>query len=180
MNRRATLAPFLTALIFALPWGSPAVAQTVPECELRVLDGGRLKNGAHSEVDLTATQNGSSIRLGRRATITSVSGAMVGLGNGASAGAVNTNDLRLGKEATVGSQAPFTASAFVCDVSPVTCGGPNVRVARGGFRSLSPGSYGNVELLNGATLERLPVRTRSAPSTRAAARRFRSRVRRSP
>jgi hypothetical protein len=93
------LAGTMGALV--LVTASPGVAQLqIPNCEIRVEQDGRLSNASTSEANLTATAPDGSLRLGRKVFMeddTSVSGALVGLGNSASVFDLNANVVRRGR-----------------------------------------------------------------------------------
>jgi len=127
----------------------------VPNCEIRAAEGGKLDNASTSEADLNAFQDGSRLVLGRKvffADDTSVSGALLDLGNGASLFNVNVDNLHQGKGAVVrGVEAQFTPGP-ACVLAPIQCGGATVSVAKNKSQPLAPGTYGNVTLENGASL----------------------------
>ena len=139
-----------------------AGAQTqIPNCEISVVDGARLNNNSNSAAGLSASAVDGRLRLGRRvefADNTSVSGAFVGLGNGASVFDVNADVLKAGRGATVrGVKGPFVGGGGTCDLPDVVCGGQNVFLRRGDVpRSLSPGTYGTLNLENGTSLTLAP------------------------
>ena len=136
----------------------PAFAQlVVPKCEITVQQGGRFDNASHSDADLSATDADGRLILGRNvvfADATSVSGAFVSLGNGASVFDVNVDELRAGRKAVVrGVQGPFDASNSTCALPAVQCGGQNVSLRRGSApQTLSPGIYNRLDLENGTSL----------------------------
>src|SRR5262249_37068577 len=141
----------------------PAFGQLqVPKCEIRVEQEGRFNNSTSdattSDANLSATDVvDGQLRLGRNvvfADATSVSGALVGLGNGASVFDVNVFVLKLGRGAKVrGTQRPFQGGAAACEFPAVPCGGQNVVLRRGNPpRELTPGTYNSVSLENGTTL----------------------------
>jgi len=140
----------------------PALGQTqVPNCQISVVDQARLNNRSSSQAGLSVSAVDGDVRLGRNvefADNTSVSGALVGLGNGASVFDVNTNTLKQGRGAIVrGSQGPFVASGETCELPAVTCGGQNVSTRRGDApRNLTPGTYGQLDLENGTSLTLAP------------------------
>src|SRR5262249_18480548 len=111
----------LAAAIVLLP-ALRVHAQVTPNCEIRAATGGRLSNGSTSDAGLDGFQDGSQIRLARRvffADDTSVSGALVDLGNGASVFNLNTNTVNLSRNAVVrGTQGTFTPSAG-CEIAPI-------------------------------------------------------------
>ena len=127
----------------------------VPNCEIRAAEGGKLDNASTSEADLNAFQDGSRLVLGRKvffADDTSVSGALLDLGNGASLFNVNVDNLHQGKGAVVrGVEAQFTPGP-ACVLAPIQCGGATVSVAKNKSQPLAPGTYGKVTLENGASL----------------------------
>ncbi|HKA88607.1 MAG TPA: hypothetical protein VKE22_13145 [Haliangiales bacterium] len=141
---------------------SPAPAQGQQACEIRVQDSGRVNNASTSSADLNAVADDSRLTLGRNVFFddgTSVSGAFVRLGNGASVFDVNADSLHTGKGATVrGDQSPFSAGGAFCAAPAVVCGGldKDVSVPRKGSKSLTPGTYGQVTLGNGASLNLAP------------------------
>src|SRR5262245_49135031 len=130
-------------------------AQVVPNCEIRAATGGRLDNASTSDAGLDAFQDGSRVVLGRRvffADDTSVSGALVGLGNSASVFSLNADKVNVGRRAVVrGVQGSFTSSPG-CDLAPIECGGAAVSVAKNQSQPLAPGTYGSITLQNGASL----------------------------
>jgi hypothetical protein len=160
--------PHLFRSITGLVWiGSLVMVQAaagqvvVPNCEIRVADSGRLDNASSSEANLTATGSDGQLRLGRNVFFeddTSVSGALVGLGNGASVFDVSTNLLKRGRGAVVrGSTTAFQGAGGTCQLPPVTCGGQSVTLRRGDApRVLSPGTYDLVSLENGTSLSLAP------------------------
>src|SRR5262249_54800397 len=127
----------------------------VPNCEIRVAEGGRLNNASTSDADLNAFQDGSRLVLGRRvifADDTSVSGALINLGNGASVFNANVDQLHLGKKALVrGVQGP-SEPGVGCVMPAVQSGSENVSVDKNKSMTLQPGTYGKVTLQNGASL----------------------------
>jgi len=139
---------------------SPAPAQGQQACEIRVQDSGRVNNGSTSSGDLSAVASDSQVVLGRNVFFddgTSVSGAFVRLGNGASVFNVDTDSLRQGRGATVrGVQSPFSAGGAFCAAPVVQCGGSDFTVRKRGSASLTPGTYGQVTLGNGASLNLEP------------------------
>src|SRR5262245_13890172 len=140
---------------------SAALAQVqVPNCEIRVLSQGRLNNASRSDANLSAVAPDGRVRLGRNVFFeddTSVSGALVGLGNGASVFDVNVDDLHRGRGSDVrGSQNDFDSSPLDCNVTPVACGGQSLTVRKNRTASLSPGTYNLIDLENGASLTLTP------------------------
>src|SRR5262249_16676666 len=99
----------------------------VPNCEISVVDGARMNNNSSSAGGLSASAVGGRLQLGRRvkfANNTSVSGAFVGLGNGASVFDVNANELKVGRGAIVrGVKGPFVSGGATCELSNIVCGG---------------------------------------------------------
>ena len=149
----------LAAAIVLLP-ALRVHAQVTPNCEIRAATGGRLGNGSTSDAGLDAFQDGSQVRLARGvffADDTSVSGALVNLGNSASIFNVNADELKLSRRAVVrGAQGPFTPSAG-CEIAPIDCDASHpVSVRRNQSQTLAPGTYGNITLENGATLTLSP------------------------
>ena len=139
-----------------LPAGGAQAQIQVPNCEIRAAEGGKLNNASTSDADLNAFQDGSRLVLGKKvffADDTSVSGALVGLGNGASVFNLNADKVKQGKKAVVrGVQGPFTPGVS-CTLPAITCGGADVFVAKNQSMNLStPGTYGKVTLENGASL----------------------------
>src|SRR5262245_1693975 len=140
----------------------PASGQTViPECVIQVEQGGRFDNASTSDANLLATEADGQLRLGRNvffADATSVSGALVGLGNGASIFNLNVFVLKNGKHTTIrGSQQTFQGGGIPCVVPAVQCGGQNVTLRRGDApRTLTPGTYNLVNLENGTSLTLSP------------------------
>jgi hypothetical protein len=134
-------------------------AQVVPNCEIRAATGGRLDNASTSDAGLDAFQDGSRVVLGRRVSFaddTSVSGALVGLGNSASVFNLNADKVNLGRRAVVrGVEGSFTPSPG-CELAPIECGGAAVSVAKNQSQPLAPGTYGSITLQNGATLTLSP------------------------
>jgi len=152
---RIRLAAALVAALL-LPVGRAQAQIQVPNCEIRVAEGGRLDNASTSDANLSSLEDGSRLQLGRRvffADATSVSGALVGLGNGASIFNLNVDLLQRGKKVVVrGVQGSFTPGVS-CTLPPIECGGPDVFVAKNQSRNdVIPGTYGKVTLENGATL----------------------------
>jgi hypothetical protein len=141
---------------------SPAPAQGQQACEIRVQDSGRVNNASTSSADLSAVASDSSLILGRKVFFddgTSVSGAFVKLGNGASVFDVDADSLHQGQGATVrGVLSPFSAGGAFCAAPVVQCGGSDVDVTvpKKGSASLTPGTYGQVTLGNGASLNLEP------------------------
>src|SRR5262245_61882204 len=140
---------------------SPAPAQGQQACEIRVQDSGRVNDGSTSSADLSAVASDSRLTLGRNVFFddgTSVSGAFVRLGNGASVFDVDADSVRQGKRATVrGVLSPFSAGGAFCAAPPaVVCGGSDVSVSRKASKSLTPGTYGQVTLGDGASLNLEP------------------------
>jgi hypothetical protein len=139
---------------------SPAPAQGQQACEIRVQDSGRVNNASTSSADLSAVASDGSLILGRKVVFddgTSVSGAFVKLGNGASVFDVDADSLHQGKGATVrGVLSPFSAGGAFCAAPVVQCGGSDVTVPKKGSASLTPGTYGQVTLGNGARLNLEP------------------------
>jgi hypothetical protein len=140
---------------------SPAPAQGQQACEIRVQDSGRVNNASTSSADLSAVASDSQLILGRKVFFddgTSVSGAFVKLGNGASVFDVDADSLNQGKGATVrGVLSPFSAGGAFCAAPTVDCaGGSDVTVPKKGSVSLTPGTYGQVTLGNGASLNLEP------------------------
>src|SRR5262249_36523470 len=134
----------------ALLMASAAWAQVeVPNCEIRVLEQGRLNNASRSDANLSAVAPEGRVKLGRNVFFeddTSVSGALVGLGNGASVFDVNVDDLKRGRGSEVrGSQNDFDSSPLDCDVTPVACGGQNVSVRKHQASTLAPGTYNLID-----------------------------------
>ena len=127
----------------------------MPNCEIRTAEGGRLNNASTSDAGLDAFQDGSRLELGKKvffADDTSVSGALVGLGNGASVFNLNADNVKQGKKAVVrGVQGPFTPAPG-CELAPIDCGGAAVSVAKNQSQPLAPGTYGKITLENGASL----------------------------
>src|SRR5262249_36216951 len=148
----------LAAAIVLLP-ALRVHAQVVPNCDIRTATGGRLNNASTSDAGLDAFQDGSRVILGRRvffADDTSVSGALVGLGNGASVSNLNTDKVNQGRGAVVrGVQGPFTPGTG-CTITPIECGGAAVTVAKNRSQPLAPGTYGSITLQNGASLTLSP------------------------
>jgi hypothetical protein len=133
----------------------------VPNCEISVVDGARMNNNSSSAAGLSASAVDGRLQLGRRvefADHTSVSGAFVGLGNGASVFDVNANELKLGRGAIVhGVKGPFVSDGATCELQNIVCGGQSVFLRRGDApRTLSPGTYGAVNLENGTSLTLAP------------------------
>src|SRR5262245_11196646 len=138
-----------------------ASGQTIPNCEISVVDGARMNNNSSSAAGLSASAVDGRLQLGRRvefADHTSVSGAFVGLGNGASVFDVNANQLKLGRGAIVrGVKGPFVSDGATCEPPNIVCGGQSVFLRRGDApRSLSPGTYGSLNLENGTSLTLAP------------------------
>ena len=123
---------------------SPAPAQGQQACEIRVQDSGRVNNASTSSADLSAVASDSSLILGRKVFFddgTSVSGAFVKLGNGASVFDVDADSLHQGKGATVrGVLSPFSAGGAFCAAPTVDCGGSDFTVPKKGSASLTPGT----------------------------------------
>jgi hypothetical protein len=139
----------------------PALAQLqVPKCEIRLDEGGRINNASTSSADLSAVASDSRLILGRKVFFhdgTSVSGAFVKLGNGASVFDVDADSLHQGKGATVrGVLSPFSAGGAFCAAPTVDCGGSDFTVPKKGSKSLTPGTYGQVTLGDGASLNLEP------------------------
>jgi len=147
------------ALLFIVAFRASAQVQ-VPHCEIRTVEGGRVNNASTSSADLGAGAADSRLILGRKVFFddhTSVVGAFVGLGNGASVFNVDTDSLRQGRGATVrGVQSPFSAGGAFCAAPVVQCGGSDFTVRKRGSASLTPGTYGQVTLGNGASLNLEP------------------------
>src|SRR5262245_5506555 len=145
----------LAAAIVLLPALRVHAQVQAPNCEIRAATGGRLNNASTSAAGLDAFQDGSRVVLGRRVSFaddTSVSGALVGLGNGASVFNLNADTVNLGRGAVVrGHQGSFTPSPG-CELAPIQCGGHAVSVAKNRSQPLAPGTYGSITLQNGATL----------------------------
>ena len=139
---------------------SPAPAQGQQACEIRIQDSGRINNASTSSADLSAVASDSQLVLGRKVFFddgTSVSGAFVRLGNGASVFDVDTDSLHQGRGATVrGVVSPFSAGGAFCAAPTVQCGGSDVTVPRRGSASLTPSTYGQVTLGDGASLNLAP------------------------
>src|SRR5262249_14669926 len=92
------------------------------------------------------------------ADATSVSGARVGLGNGASIFDVKVSVLKLGRGAIVrGTEQPFQGGAAACAFAAMPCGGQNGSLRRGDSpRVLTPGTYNSVSLETGTSLTLSP------------------------
>jgi hypothetical protein len=154
------LAGMMGALV--LVTASPGVAQLqIPNCEIRVEQDGRFDNSSTSKANLTATATDGSLRLGRKVVMaddTSVSGALVRLGNSASVFDLNATDVHRGRNSEVrGTEThPFTPTPFACDVAPITCGDQDFSVAKNKSATLGPGNYNLIDLANGATLKLAP------------------------
>src|SRR5262249_35651225 len=138
--RRYTFALAATLLLVT----QPASGQTViPKCEIQVDQGGRFDNASTSDANLSATDSDGQLRLGRNvffSDATSVSGALVGLGNGASVFDINVFVLKNGKHTTIrGTQGPFQGGGTPCVAPTVQCGGQSVTLRRGDApRTLTP------------------------------------------
>src|SRR5262249_27110345 len=115
-----------------------------------------VNDGSTSSADLSAVASDSRLTLGRKVFFddgTSVSGAFVKLGNGASVFDVDADSVRKGKHATVrGVLSSFSAGGAFCAAPVVQCGGSDVTVPKKGSKSLTPGTYGQVTLGDGASL----------------------------
>jgi hypothetical protein len=91
------------ALLLMVAFRASAQVQ-VPHCEIRTEEGGRVNNASTSSADLGAGAADSRLILGRKVFFddhTSVAGAFVGLGNGASVFDVDADSVRRGKGAIV-------------------------------------------------------------------------------
>jgi hypothetical protein len=154
---------YLWSSVVCLTWASvligvqPASGQTqVPSCEIRTQEGARLNNSSTSSGDLGAVAADSRLILGRKVFFddnTSVSGAFVRLGNGANVFDLEANDVVQGKRVTVrGMLSTFSAGGAFCAAPVVECGGPDVSVPKKHAKSLTPGTYGQVTLGDGASL----------------------------
>src|SRR5262245_8645069 len=147
------------ALLLIVAFRASAQVQ-VPHCEIRTEEGGRVNNASTSSADLGAGAADSRLILGRKVFFddhTSVVGALVGLGNGASVFDVDADSVRRGKGAIVrGVVGPFSAGGAFCEAPAVDCGGQNVAVPKKGKKSLTPGTYGQVTLEDGANLTLAP------------------------
>ena len=147
------------ALLLAVAFRASAQVQ-VPHCEIRTEEGGRVNNASTSSADLGAGAADSRLILGRKVFFddhTSVVGAFVGLGNGASVFDVEADSVHRGKGAVVrGIVGPFSAAGAFCEAPAVECGGQNVALLKKGKKSLTPGTYGQVTLEDGASLTLAP------------------------
>jgi len=157
--RLSSVAGALSASLFLA--AQPAFGLQVPKCEMRVEQQGSFGNASTSDANLSATDVDGQLQLGRNvffADATSVSGARVGLGNGASIFDVHVSVLKLGRGAIVrGTQQPFQGGAATCALAAVACGGPNVSLRRGDSpRVLTPGTYNSLSLENGTSLTLSP------------------------
>src|SRR5262249_4137849 len=64
----------------------------------------------------------------------------------------NADTLQLGRNVSVKSTKDFVSSPFNCDIPAITCGGQAVNVDKNRSLHLIPGTYGAVDLQNGAAL----------------------------
>src|SRR5262245_39499910 len=156
--RRYTFALAASLLLVTQPASSQTV---IPQCEIQLEQGGRFNNASTSDANLSATDPNGELRLGRNVFFnddTSVSGALVGLGNGASVFNLNVSVLKAGRNTTIrGAQGPFQGGGRPCVAPAVQCGGQNVTLRRGDApRTITPGTYNLVELENGTSLTLSP------------------------
>jgi hypothetical protein len=146
-------------LFLIVAFRASAQAQ-VPSCEIRTEEGGRVNNASTSSADLSARVPDSRLILGRKVFFddhTSVVGAFVGLGNGASVFDVDADSVHRAKGAVVrGVVGPFSAEGAFCEAPAVECGSQDVSVPKKGKKSLTPGTYGQVTLDDGARLTLAP------------------------
>ncbi len=118
----------------------------------------RYGNGARIDGDVGTNQAGGLLQLGRRSIVAtggSARGDTVRLGNGSQVPIAAFNTLQAPK-ATVGTEQTPVTLPLVDDFCPVpafACGGESVKVRKNGSQQLAPGTYGDVLLQNGSTLE---------------------------
>src|SRR5262245_52672943 len=152
------------ALGLALSLGrSQAAAADSASCAFVAATETRVGNGSEIGGDLGANDPGGKVRLGRKVVLaddTTVAGDDVGVSNGSSLFDVAANRFGSGRHVvvrgTVSTPSLPLADPF-CPLPDLTCGGPDVVVRRGDPpRALSPGSYGDIVLENGARLELAP------------------------
>jgi len=150
---------YVVLFLIVVAFRASAQAQ-VPGCEIRTEEGGRVNNASTSSADLSARVPDGRLILGRKVFFddhTSVVGAFVGLGNGASVFDVDADSVHRAKGAIVrGVVGPFSAEGAFCEAPAVECGSQDVSVPKKGKKSLTPGTYGQVTLDNGASLTLAP------------------------
>jgi len=131
-----------------------------PDCQFLVELYARIKDGSVIEGDLRAAECGAFITLGQNvfmADDTTLEASRVQLGNGADVFHVAADDIRHGQAVNIrGGTSLHTCPREFCSVPDVACGGERVTLAKNATRTLSPGSYGNVSVGNGATLRLQP------------------------
>jgi len=119
----------------------------------------RLNNDAIIDGSVGVNDEGGSLRLGRRLTMTDGTTATsdgARLAAGASIANANVNNLALGPNAIVrGTTGPAVLPILspFCSIPAITCGGADVQVPPGQSRGpLAPGVYGRLWVLDGASI----------------------------
>src|SRR5262245_30516990 len=152
------------ALGLALSLGrSHAAAADSASCAFVAATEARVGNASSVSGDLGANDPGGKIRLGRKVVLadgTTVAGDDVGASNGASLFDVAANRFDPGRNTVVRGTVTTPSLPLddsFCPLAEVTCGGADVVVRRGDPpRALSPGTYGDIVLENGARLQLAP------------------------
>lgn len=146
-----------------------ACAGFCPPFVLLLKESGALNNESQVCGSFGVNDVGGNASIGRGALVTDTLAAdTVALKNGARANRVETNHLILGKGTSIGSQGPVTLplAAPFCPIPALTCGGPDVVVAKAANDTLAPGTYGALILANAASLQLTPGGTYNFCSVR--------------
>jgi hypothetical protein len=121
--------------------------------------GGHVGDGAQILSNLGVNDVGALLGIGRSAGMTdgtTLSGDNLKLGPGTSVWDAMANDLQLGRGAGVRNQTGIPIlplSNDFCPMTDIACGGDDIFVDRDeSANPLSPGSYGNVRLMNGGAV----------------------------
>ena len=119
----------------------------------------RLNNDATIDGSVGVNDEGGSLRMGRRLTMTDGTTATsdgARLAAGASIANARVNNLVLGPNANVrGTTGPAVLPIIspFCTIPAITCGGADVQVPPGQSRGpLAPGTYGRLWVLDGASI----------------------------
>lgn len=118
----------------------------------------RYNNDATIAGNAATNESGGRLRLGRGVTMpdgTSVTADIVLIGKGANISEVNANRLFTSPAVTVrNGTGPATLPVVTpfCTVPAITCGTQDVQVGVNETRTLAPGVYGRLRLLNGASV----------------------------
>jgi hypothetical protein len=143
--------------------GTTTTTTLCPPIPFLMCNGGRINDYHRVLGDVAANNPGALLRLSRggfAADGTSIIGDHVEIGDGTSVDDVLTNDLHQGSGVTIrGAVSPAPPLPLVtpcCEIPAFSCGGGAVTVAPGNTRTLTPGTYGDLRVLNGGRLELAP------------------------